>query len=649
MAVEHDNNGGSDKQPTAMGAAMSESMARQEQQRSNTNSDQGARMSQPENNNTRQRFSFRTPGRILNTHIARSPMSEVLVKLETKFKEFYQPYLGDLAIKLISLDVNTVTEITQSVLIIAARRKNDEGDAVAYHTLILDGTGGELQNRFDNWQGVQYEIKRLPSDVWDRKLRDFVRQEVGRQTGSDNLIEMDSCVIPRDFPFDDAEASKALQQMVAANALIADNTQLEADDKDFPDLNLADAQNDSLLSTRVLFNDAPTTNIVNKPIRADINIRMTAAGTQQSQNPDRVTDVAGVSAFTDVILLRDPAQVFNPGFGQQYAAFGQQQQQRPPLYGAHLVITSMETAQLQTTAAQLLALVQAMMLRQDNLWTGAFMPRPYDKDVDLRDIGALGYEAKLEVDEQGNGKRIDTKSDRFRPELFGGLMTLLFEPGLAVSLDVSDSGPDTWYNGVFAQAAWGSQNANAEIIRSANTLSNGAFSDIYKQMGGSGRVVDAKENKIHLGTMRAPEGSIVDLRNGDSYLAVANMIGDKDLSVLQTYSDTHLATNIPLPVRLAERARILTKLFNPSYEGYATRCTFEAKFLDALAEACHQAGLSLRPQMPNTGYATRERATAQFAGAMLMGNNNASGLFTSGFGQQQQSSGANRSYGRWGA
>lgn len=644
MAVQHDNNGNGDQNQTATGAAMSESMARKEQ--TSNQQTQGARMNQSDQN--RPRFSFRTPGRILNTHIARSPMSEVLTKLEAKFKEFYQPYLSDLAIKLISLDVNTVTEITQSVLIVAARRKSNEGDVVAYHTLILDGTGGDLQNRFDNWQGVQYEIKRLPTDVWDRKLRDFVRQEVGRQTGSDNLIEMDACVIGRDFPFDDAEASRALQQMVAANALIADNTQLEADDKDFPDMNLADAQNDSLLSTRVLFNDAPTVNIVNKPVRADINIKMTAAGTQQSQNPDRVTDVAGVSAFMDVMLLRDPNTVFNPGFGQQYASFGQQQQ-RPPLYGAHMVITSMETAQLQTTAAQLLALVQAMMLRQDNLWTGAFFPRPYDKDVDLRDIGALGYEAKLEVDDQGNGKYIDTKSDRFRPEHFGPIMTLLFEPGLAISLDVSDAGPDTWYNGVFAQAAWGSQNANAEIMRSSNVLTNGLFSDIYKQMNGSGRVVDAKENKIHLGTMRAPDGSNVDLRTGDSYLAVANMIGDKDLTILQTYSDTHLATNVPLPVRLAERARILTKLFNPSFEGYATRCTFEAKFLDALAEACHQAGLSLRPQLPNTGYATRERATAQFAGAMLMGGAQSSGLFTSGFGQQQQSFGGNRSYGRWGA
>jgi hypothetical protein len=646
MAVETDNNGGNANKQTAISNAMSESVARQEQ-RSNTQ--QGAaRMSTPEAN--RPRFSFRTTGRILNTHIARSPMSEVLTKLEAKFKEFYQPYLGDLAIKLITLDVNTVTEITQSCLIVAARRKNDEGDAVAYHTLILNGTGGELQNRFDNWQGVQYEIKRLASDVWDRKLRDFVRQEVGRQTNSDNLIEMDACVIPSDFPFDDAEASKALQQMVAANALIADNTQLEANETGFPDLNLADAQNDSLLSTRVLFNDAPTVNIVGSPVRADINIKMTAAGTQNSQNPDRVTDVAAVSAYLDVILLRDPATLFSPGFGQAmpYANFGQPQQ-RPPIYGAHMVITSMETAQLQTTAAQELALVQALMLRQDNLWTAGFMPRPYDNDVDLRDIGALGYEAKLEVDEQGNGKRIETKTDRFRPELFGSLMTLLFEPGLAISLDVSDAGPDTWYNGVFAQAAWGSAGANAEIIRSANVLSNGLFSDIYKQMGGTGRVVDAKENKIHLGKMRTPEGQVVDMRTGDSYVAIANMIGDKDLSILQQYSDTHLATNVPLPVRLAERARILTKLFNPSYEGYATRCTFEAKFLDALAEACHQAGLSLRPQMPNTGYATRERATAQFAGAMLMGGQASSGLFTAGFGQQQQSQGGYRPMGRWGA
>lgn len=646
MAVETDNAGSGKSQQTAMGAAMSESTARTADQRT---TQQGAsRMSTEQ---PRSKFSFRTPGRILNTHIARSPMSEVLSKLEAKFKEFYQPYLGDLNIKLIALDVNTVTEITQSVLIVAARRKNSDSDQVAYHTLILNGTGGELQNRIDNWQGQPYEIKRLPSDVWDRKLRDFVQQEVRRATGAENVIEMDSCVIPSDFPFDDLDASKALQQMLAANALIADNTQLEATEADFPDLNLADAQNDSLLSTRVMFNDAPTVNIVGSPIRADINIKMTASGTQQSQNPDRVTDVAAISAYLDVVLLRDPNTIVTPGFGaaMPYANFGQPQQ-RPPIYGAHLIITSMETAQLQTTPAQLLALVQALMMRQDNLWAAGLMPRPYDKneDVDLRDIGALGYEAKLEVDEQGNGKRIDTKSDRFRPELFGSLMTLLFEPGLAVSLDVSDSGPDTWYNGVFAQAAWGSQGANAEIIRAASVLSNGLFLEIYKQMGGTGRVVDAKENKIHLGKMRTPAGDVIDVRNGDQYLAVANMIGDKDLSVLQTYSDTHLATNIPLQVRLAERAKILTRLFNPSFEGYATRCTFEAKFLDALAEACHQAGLSLRPQMPNTGYATRERATAQFAGAMLVGGHQSNGLFSAGFGQTQQTGGWGRPTGRWG-
>jgi len=590
------------------------------------------------------KFSFRTMGRALQTQIARTPMSEVLSKLEAKFAAIYEPYTSHINIKLLALDVNSVTEIAASLLVVAAQLKGGS-DAVAYHTLILDGTGGDYPSRFESYNGTQFEIPRFTPDIWDSKLKNYVAGEVNRIFGTPNLIEMDATTIPRNFDIE----NDLLVRHNASNALIACNTELERIGKVFSDINLVDALGDSQLTTKILFNDQETYDILGKPLRADINIIMSASGTAQSQNPDRQTEVAKLSGFLD--LIYSPATPPNAngfsGFG-----FGQPASQTTQLYIAQFVITSMETLGLQTTAAQLLALVQALMLRTDQCWSAGFRPRAHQLgDIDIHDIGALGYEAGPEFDETGHGKRFDTKSDRFRPEHFTALLQMWMQPGLSIAIDVVETGPQAWYNGIFAAAGQGSIKANEQIIVAANKLTNNAFGPCYHALGGTGRVLESNNTRAHVGTYRAPGGSLRSLQD-IGYVEIMNLVGEKDLGIVKEWSDSWLATNIPQVVREATRKRILSKLLtDPVFEGMAVRSVYEAAFLSALAESCLKAGLSLKAHFPYSDTTHMQRATGQYAGAMLMGQP-ISGLFNAGYGiggdPRVQGSGRPATYGRWG-
>lgn len=640
MPVEIDDTNGNSRQ-SQQGAPFSESYERK-------GSTQGAQPQQPE----RPSWSFRRMGGVFSTNIPRTPLAENLVNLDKKFAELYKTFEADLEVRRLPFDVNVVTEIGSSLLVIAVRRPRavENSQRVAYHTLILDGTAlGDFQPKIENWQGQNYEISKLPTDTWDKRLREFVATEVARafNVSLEDLIEMDAMVVPRDFDPADPK-NESFIKMIAANALLADNTELESTQPDFPVLSLRDSQHDSVLTSRFLANDTPTYDILGEPVVADVTVKLSAgAKDQNGGDPGRVMDVAIVSGKMD--LLWDPAAPQGMAQGAAYTGFATQAPP-PQKYRPHFIISNLENTQLQTIEAQLLALSQALMLRQDDVWTHAFRPRPYqDAHHDIHDIGVLGIEAMLQIDEAtGLGLRIDTKSERFKTEQFMTTLRLLIQPGLRISLDVSEAGPSTWFNSPIMHAAMGSVGANREMIRGANALTDGNFDIVYKRLGGSGRVADWLETRVHLGKFLAPDGKIRDIRD-IGYIEIANMTLDKDPSILQEWSNSFQATNIPRQVRESMRKRILSKLFDPTFTGYAVRCTFEAKFLDALGEACHMAGLALRPVFPYSDFTKHERASAQYAGSVLTGVST-QGLFSGGFGTPTGTqSGAYRTHSRWGA
>lgn len=359
----------------------------------------------------------------------------------------------------------------------------------------------------------------------------------------------------------------------------------------------------------------------------------------QQQSVERVSQIASVRGFLD--LVWDPIQPTQ----NIYQVYNAQQQQSNQRYAVRFVMTSMESTKLLTIPAQLLALMPALSLRENNTWFQAFRPTSIaGNEFDMHDIGAIGIECNFENNPSGYGIRIDTKKDSFKPEHLGQLITMAVRPGLMLSLDVSECGPDTPHNGVFAAAAENNARANEAIINAANHLTNGAFS---KYFPANGRVAVDEYNRIHLGHYEDRQGIKRDLRNAD-YLAILNMIGEKDPVVARDWSDTFARTNFPLNQRLAARKRILMGLFNNVViTGFARRVTFEPAFIEALVKGCQEAGLVVRAVSPYADSGNYERAISPFASQSLM-SNESTGLFNRGaFGQPPQGMGANRSFGHW--
>ena len=95
-----------------------------------------------------------------------------------------------------------------------------------------------------------------------------------------------------------------------------------------------------------------------------------------------------------------------------WVAANQNQQQINQSYVKYVsrFVTALESHDILTVGTQLLALLPAMSLRENNQWANAFRPAPFNNGIDLRDIGAIGIEVNFENNPTGVGSRIDTKS-----------------------------------------------------------------------------------------------------------------------------------------------------------------------------------------------------------------------------------------------
>ena len=581
-------------------------------------------------------FSFRSMGNMSRTPMGRTPASEALSKMSKAISQTYTDNADkSFEITTLPIDMNQTTQLNVSVLVVAIRDKQAPELGVAYHTLIVEASIEPPAPKQENIMGQNVEVLRVAGDAYDQTLINVVQEAVVRQFGQTAIYNADAEVVPRNFNMADQQAIYKL----AANALFACAQELETHRADFVDLNLVNAQHDSNLNVRITYANQQIEDAVGQPTRADIKIDFSAAPAQNNPNQqvERTSSIAQIGGFLD--LVYDPVQA------QQQVAGWNQPAPSYQKYAARFVATTLESTSLLTIPAQLLAILPALSLRENNQWVQAFRSAGFgDGGVDMHDIGAVGIEANLDNNPSGFGSKIDTKADSFKVEHLHKLVAATVKPGLIVSLDVPECGSSTWYNGVFAAAAAGNARANQAIVDAANQLTNGAFGKYFQ----GGRVAVDEDNRIHLGTIGDRSGVRKDIRDVD-YLTVANMVGEKDPMVIRDWSDTFLKTNFDQRLRLAARLRIVRGLFaDVEVTGFARRVTFEANFLDALAKGAQEAGLTMKTVTPYADLGSFERATGAFLHGAQMGSDQ-TGLFNRGsFGQQAGGFGGNRGFGsRW--
>lgn len=563
-------------------------------------------------------LNLRSIGNISRIPMSRNANSEIIAKLQDALAKAYgqDDIKSQFEIRLMPLDNNTYRQLRFSAMVVIVRSK-DEAKAkggIAYFTLLIQATGADLQPITENVLGRMTEVIRTPDFAWDEDLAAIVHNAVTEAYPRDALLPCDGCVLGR-HTFD--PENETMVHLTARNALAACSTAIDQVAPGFSDLNLGDAQFGALsvvirAERDTLMDDA------GHPMRSDIQIELTETIKQNGvtdnrpNNGDRGARLGYASAFVDIgwAPLAPQAGTFmgHQLPGNQMVGVPVQSQK----FAANLVITHAENDELMTLPAILWNIAMTTAVAEN--WNYLNCYRNTGGARRTHDIGALNYEGNLNGDLSGVGQLIPTSTDDFgQAELFQ-LGQLLIQPGIAISVDVPDCGPQTNYLGILAAAANGNPQAIAAVVAAADVLTDGLFG---RDLQNEPLFVNTN-NRVHLGYRIDEQGMKADIRDLD-YVSLATIKGAHDLEMVRKWSDTFAASDIPLPIRLEQRAKIIREIYPSAvFTGMATRVTFGPKRLQHLVSCIMAKGV--RPEIQTTGFgltSSAQRGYAGFAGSGL--------------------------------
>lgn len=556
--------------------------------------------------------------------------------------------------RFLILDSNQL-QVNYSSILVCMKEVHQGQTHIGVYDLLIEGSGRPLQPNISTLDGHTIETIFVPSDIYNHKSHwETVKKFVVDTFGVNAQIHDAGCtVIPseidKDIPVE--RFQDWLHNSVQAVWAVLD-IKLGAESQPFT---LAEFGEKDILTARTEYGSVHGTNITGLPVREDIELTVSASNNADTQGLDMrpPRELTRVTGYID--LMFNPQQPQQ----QQFGGFMVQQPQMPGImYQPRLVLTSVESlTDVVSMELQLLALSTAIQLGRNATWWNAFRRslKSYNetansrKGINLRDIGAIGYEIKDPANPGQPGNKIDTSATNFGDQQFAQMMSIFFNQQLLYTLDIEEAGELSWLQQAFIAAANKNEDARRAILTAANRLTLGCFE---KHFPFDAPVCFDDGDRIHLGYYTNSDGQERDLRELD-YLAILNLAGKDDPTLVEKWERTHLDRNIPLAVRLHERKSIIDRLLSGSaqYKGFARRVTFSEQFIAALSDAIEEAGLSVRPgNMVDTFNQGATRGGYSFQGQLVnptLGNWMSSGAiqpnYGNRFGNQQFNGG-----GTWG-
>lgn len=590
-----------------------------------------------------QGLSYMNIDSILRRPISRSSAGESVLRYNEVLRSILKAETRDLPndpFRLLVLDSNISMAPLSSILVCHHRSKGGQEHVAVYTLLVESSAGGRLSNRQINIAGQQIEVTTVPGDVYDDIYWSKVHKRVAETANTGAQIhDAGVFVIPSELSVDDEGRLRSVL-FNATTALVAVMNSILGSSE--PPFSAGWDSSRSTLTARIDYGTANDENPAGLPVRSDISINLqgvvAAGGQSQYEQAKGITKIDG---FVDLVYDAQSPQ------GQQMPPYGWQQQQPPQTqrYYPRFVITDSDSVtNAVTMELQLLGLSTATLLSKGMAWAGVFQPNYGAQGVDLRDIGAVGYEVNLTGDPNAELDRIDTKAESFTQDSLYQLIHMAVHNALIYSMDIEETGALNWITGAFAAAANNDPAARQLIVEAADTLTLGNFSQLF----GNEPIAVDDHNRIHLGYYRGADDKRRDIRELD-YLAMLNMMGAKDPRVVIEYADTFDRTDVPLEIRLERRLNIMRAVLGESLQikGFARRITFNPKFIKALEESCAAAGMIVRPSN-----VAQDFGTLGIRGNLSAGNyavrDFAGSMFQSGqrnYGQYNQQPSF---FGRWG-
>lgn len=548
-------------------------------------------------------FSWSAINQFSKQTMTRSPIGEVLHKTVNALGEtFKDQQIDHYEVKLIPFDMKDYAKLPLSLIAVTLKDKKVTTNVVAVHILLIEGSVNPWAPIPKTFNGVNIEIQRPTSEAYKSGVGMIVADEVNRIYPGAKILEADAAVVPRDF--DITEKTSVYQ--LAANSLLAAESRIYAY-QGRPQLNVANANNDSSLTVRTQFmgGHAQQLDAVGLPLRSDIEVSITSVLNNQSQQYgqqllERNKELGYSTGFIDVIW--DPVHDSN-AFGQfqtmnQFTQMAPDGSQPTAKYRAIFVITDSRIQELSSTTGQIFSLFPSLLLRENNRWQAAFLPRSSGDDTNSKNVGALNLEANLPLpannnqpDASGRGQILDLRSANFSDQEFMYYMQAIFRPGLGIAIDVPECGASSWYSSIFADVASGNQDAYNELYNATDVLTNGLFSKKFNR----GEAIVTHYTTVHNGWYVDAKGNRRDIRDFD-FVALCNNPMAEDKVVIDAWINSFSNTQSPIEARLHDRYRIISKAFaEVNLTGFSNRIIISDKFLTSALEAAHQAGLVLRP------------------------------------------------------
>lgn len=539
---------------------------------------------------------------LLNSPISAGIGGEYFIKIRTALAEIYKDITEGLSVTTLALNRQNFPGLKFSALVIACRMPEVANDVVAYHTLILEGTGEKLSPVMKQVDNQNIQIRLVTSDACDAELTKMAFDAVNNEFRGSKVYSADAMVIPAYIN----DTRKDIIESIARNAAMACVSVINQASGNFGELNLVNMDPDCRFLVDVSFGNHQVPDVVGRPQRSSVTVAFSSQKKSLITNnditvvnvPNATTRICDLSGFLNPIWA-PTSQQNGFGFG---AVVNPNMPRTTQSFAAEFVITAVRTEFATSPAAVLLAISSFLALVDNDAWVQAFLPRgtggyrgSQDK-IDITDIGALNITANVggENDKGGFGSAVDIAA-------LGGDLTELskyivsiFRPGVVVSLDCPEAGPASWYLSVFASAASGDMNSYNQIFQAAQELTNDGFERYFPH----GTPMFTNIVRVPMGSYKSGDTE-QDIRNID-YTAIANRFAN-DPTIIHEYSNTFVERpGVSAMRNLAIREGIIADAVNQNLtiDGYAARVSFSDPFVKALSQAIADCKLPVQVNTP---------------------------------------------------
>lgn len=545
-----------------------------------------------------------------------------LMSFEKTLKEVLDARVSvnEVDIGIIPMDHNNHSQLPVDVMLITARRKGEHGDKNlrgVYAVAVCKSTD-TLKEQVVDLGARKFSIDILPSQIFNSNELVNLFVSVAKDKFKEDTVYCGGSTLFTD-EIDLKDQGVVLNNLI--EYLMACVTQAEFEknrrNRQLIDMNFAAHKSTEILTCERKLNNAPVFDHAGQPIRADFIHTVTSR--DESQNTGSFLDGANIArevthltGYIDLLPVSPNiaglANAMNPWGSTGYGAAQVTGQQAPVeatrTYVTNVVFTSINPSDSQTMGNILFGLVCGVIASWDNYWWVMTALNPKQQAPNsLHSVAGLGYDISRML-QLPNFEPFPVDDPKFDDSSWVINLNKYFRPDVVFSLEVGLGTIGEWKYNAILQAATetydeaikkGSQ--NSYLIDLATLLTNGAFTEEYKKLGGDGRVVTTlRDRQVLMGSYYNNElKAIRSLQDFDRRLLLNQVNGQvENMSIITDWTYASVDPSLNTLQRLGIQQDII-KRQAPSAKvtGYGPRVDFDARYIQALVMGMRTAGLNL--------------------------------------------------------